>query len=496
MGNWSRFFDFGKAVNGEEIAITQNGNTDGLRVEVGSATRDMRWIEVPSMLRTREWTHYALVLGRTKTLFYLNGVQVGATEPADLPSIARDARAAVGRNLWVGTQGFAPNDLPDFAGQMDQVRIWKVPRTEAQIREDMFRHLSGTEPGLVGLWNFRNVTNGIVEDLSGGHHDGRLIGNARVVGAELPVAQTTRTERVLDLDGNDSAVQLPPNIFNSLSNATIEAWVKFHDFSGSRFYSYGGFLQDLGFGRRFPPFTGKDLDIFVALGGGQVDEVVVRGIIQTDPWYHVAAVLGPGGMQLLVNGVLTATNSSAASFSSLPSGDLNFVGRMNGGQEGAPGVVFNGQVADFRVWQTRRTPAEIRENMFRHLSGNEPGLAGLWDFQNVSNGLVKDLSPGHHDGKLLGNARVVSSQMPAPDLLAEPSVIFGTVKDEAGKPVANATLQLWHGQEAAASVQSGPEGSYSMVTSTGTRSSTSKRAPATWARGSWGFSAHAANAKK
>ncbi len=42
--------------------------------------------------------------------------------------------------------------------------------------------------------------------------------------------RTTNNEptpnRVLDLDGNGSYVELPPNIFNDLDEATVEAWVR------------------------------------------------------------------------------------------------------------------------------------------------------------------------------------------------------------------------------------------------------------------------------
>jgi signal transduction histidine kinase/CheY-like chemotaxis protein/ligand-binding sensor domain-containing protein len=220
---------------------------------------------------------------------------------------------------------------------------------------------------------------------------------------------------VLDLDGTNSCVELPPNIFKGLDQATIETWVKFRDLSDSRFYSYGGHGEDLCVGRRGPmagPFTGRDLDVFVA-HDGHVQEVVIAGFIQTDVWYHVAAVLGPGGMELLVNGVLAATNSSPACFSTLTGGDLHFLGRMNGVLADGSSIYFNGQLAEFRVWKTRRTPQEIRANMFRRLTGTEPGLAGLWSFEFVTNGVVKDLAPGAHDGKLAGNASVVQAPLPA-----------------------------------------------------------------------------------
>jgi hypothetical protein len=78
---------------------------------------------------------------------------------------------------------------------MDEVRVWNVARTELQIREDMGHKLTGAEPGLVSLWNFDAVTNGVVRDLGIGGHDGRLMGSAEVVtsatslaGAEIQVA--------------------------------------------------------------------------------------------------------------------------------------------------------------------------------------------------------------------------------------------------------------------------------------------------------------------
>jgi len=225
-------------------------------------------------------------------------------------------------------------------------------------------------------------------------------------------APSPAANRVLELDGTNSAVELPPNIFSGLDQATIETWVKFRDLSNSRFYSYGGFEQDLCVGRRAPPFSSRDLDIFVNQDG-RLDEIVVAGIIQTDVWYHVAAELGPGGMELHVNGVLAGTNASPTCFSNLKSGDLHFLGRMNGGGANAAPVYFNGQLAEFRVWKTRRTPQEIRENMFRRLNGTEPGLAALWNFDNVENGVVKDSASGRHDGRLRGNAKLAEAQLPS-----------------------------------------------------------------------------------
>ena len=48
------------------------------------------------------------------------------------------------------------------------------------------------------------------------------------------------TNRVLHLDGTNSFVQLPPNIFDSLTQATVEGWVKFDRTRiNDRFFDFG-----------------------------------------------------------------------------------------------------------------------------------------------------------------------------------------------------------------------------------------------------------------
>jgi len=394
-GAFKRVFNYGDTLR--DLSITSRQDEASLWFVIGDAHQELHGVLVPNLLRTQQWCHVAAVSGPGGMKVYLNGALAGSD-----PYTGSFARLNNGNRFYLG-QRVTTNDPPtNFKGAIDEVRVWRVARTEAQIRETMFRRLTGQEPGLAALWNFDNVENGVVKDSGPEAHDGKLVGSAKVVPAE---SQTVRSEPVVDLDGTNSAVELPPNIFNGLSNATIEAWVKFRGRGETRFYSYGGQRQDLCLGRRPPP-AGNDLRVFVNRGG-QFAEAAVAGVIQTDVWYHVGAVLGPGGMQLLVNGVLAGTDGSSACFSSLPNSESHFIGRANGIPD------FNGQVAGFRVWRTRRTPEEIRENMFRRLSGNEPGLVGLWNFDTVENGLVRDSTTNAHDGRLTGNAKVVEAMLPS-----------------------------------------------------------------------------------
>jgi hypothetical protein len=75
---------------------------------------------------------------------------------------------------------------------------------------------------------------------------------------------------------------------------------------------------------------------------------------------------------------------------------------------------------EIRVWNHRRTEAQIRENMRRQLTGSEAGLAGLWNFDD---GTARDASTSANHGKLVGKARVVTPDLTAAALLvaAEPT---------------------------------------------------------------------------
>jgi len=73
----------------------------------------------------------------------------------------------------------------NFAGQIDEVRIWNIARTQEDIRTKMHTTLSGKESGLVGYWRFDDEQN-TATDSSPNHSDGKLMGDAHVVEAELP----------------------------------------------------------------------------------------------------------------------------------------------------------------------------------------------------------------------------------------------------------------------------------------------------------------------
>ncbi len=239
---------------------------------------------------------------------------------------------------------------------------------------------------------------------------GRLMGRASLIPAQGPTTTVppTTQENVLQLKGDNSYVELPPDIFNGLDAATVEAWVRWDTCDGppKRLFNYGDAQRDM----TLSTFNGRNLWFVIQDAQTGFQQIVVPGVLFPGEWCHVAAVSGKGGMKLYLNGVLLDSYGYAGSFAALRNGARNFIGQRVTTND--PPTGFVGQIDEFRVWSVARTEKEIQQNLFQKLSGKEPGLAGLWNFGFASNGLVKDLGPGRHDGLLKGDAAITQSARP------------------------------------------------------------------------------------
>jgi hypothetical protein len=237
---------------------------------------------------------------------------------------------------------------------------------------------------------------------------------------------------VLQLDGR-SYVELPPNIFRPLTEATLEGWIKWDRLAPTaELFDFGKIASGemwAGTGNNAP--ADLDAGIFARGGTNLVHQIQVQNVLRTNEWFHIALATGPGGMGLFSNGILVGTNSYLGSFATLDNNDQNSVGRWL-----TPTSIdesLTGQIDEFRVWKTQRTAEQIRENMQRRLTGNEPDLVGLWNFDDPAQPL-RDSSPGAHHGKFIGQAKVVDATLPVS--------AFGKVSDAAGHPLANAVLRF------------------------------------------------------
>ena len=224
-----------------------------------------------------------------------------------------------------------------------------------------------------------------------------------------PLHAQSTTNRVLELDGKGSYVELPSDIFNDLTEATVEGWVKWDQFGQwsrfSRFFDFGKQGQEMNLGNSDGD-PNLCLEIRDSKGEWPVN-MKVSDCLKAGRWCHLAVVTGPRGVKLYLDGALRETSTYTGSFAAIGDGSRNYLGRNNW-KESAPFVTeLQGQIDEVRVWNYARTTEQIRESLFTTLTGHEPGLVGYWNFDD---GTVNDLAPGHHHGQAVGNVKFTAAQ--------------------------------------------------------------------------------------
>jgi len=127
-----------------------------------------------------QWTHLAGVFEGNVMRLYVNGELIGTTETSIVPDTSG--------NLYIGWPGDDYYWLSECCGMIDEVRIWNIVRTQDEIKGYMSQSIpSASRSGLVGYWNFENLTlesdgTTLINDLSGNGFNGILVGDASIEG--------------------------------------------------------------------------------------------------------------------------------------------------------------------------------------------------------------------------------------------------------------------------------------------------------------------------
>jgi hypothetical protein len=107
-----------------------------------------------------------------------------------------------------------------FSGWMDEVRIWNVVRTPADIRATMRQRLVGNEPGLLAYWRFDEPGAMLLADSSVNHESAAVFGSATWAPSEAPVCET-RPDAGPDAPP-DVAEAAPPDAASDVATDTLE----------------------------------------------------------------------------------------------------------------------------------------------------------------------------------------------------------------------------------------------------------------------------------
>ncbi|MCC6235656.1 MAG: response regulator [Verrucomicrobiales bacterium] len=208
------------------------------------------------------------------------------------------------------------------------------------------------------------------------------------------------TNHFLQLDGNGAYAEVAGAAVQDLTRSTVESWVRWEDAGrGHRVFNFGGPRRDislLNLAERAPLTVG----FVIGDAGRGLQWVRVPGAVSPDRWMHVAAVSGPGGMRLYLNGKLVgARESYTGSFAATARGGSLYLGRSVTPDEMKE--TYQGAIDNFRVWEVERSASEIEAEMFRRVPPGTPGLVLALDFEGAETGV-----------RLVGGARVLAGDLP------------------------------------------------------------------------------------
>ncbi|PJA55072.1 MAG: hypothetical protein CO167_00275, partial [Candidatus Marinimicrobia bacterium CG_4_9_14_3_um_filter_48_9] len=113
-----------------------------------------------------KWHHFAGVFDNTNDLLilYYDGVNVAEVAETNAPGSAT-------LPLYIGSRG---GSSLFYNGQMDEVRVWNVARSEADIQANMCKKLVGSESGLVAYYQMTNGSGTTLNDNSSNSNNGTL----------------------------------------------------------------------------------------------------------------------------------------------------------------------------------------------------------------------------------------------------------------------------------------------------------------------------------
>lgn len=339
-----------------------------------------------------EWHHIAYSYDVSTQTFaaYLDGAPAGGslTFNQDIGTFAPDGELQIGINRL----GSA-----NFDGEISDVRVWDDIRTAAEVAENYDTRLNGREEDLAAY--YRLDADGTDSTLNS--NDGTVTGTTLLADASptpIPFA------RSLELDGSDDYVSIS-GAPASMSAITYEAWIKPDTVS-----AVGNIVSKASdtFGTSFVVWSDGRLALQTDGGGWTTSTSTVAA----NEWQHVAVSYDPaaagGTMTFYIDGVKDNTITGVGG--TIDPSTLFAIGSQDGD---AAANLFDGNIADVRIWNDVRTENEIRDGMSGYVGGDEPGLIGNWRLNDDLGGAttVAD-SAGGNNGTTVGDPQFVDGAAP------------------------------------------------------------------------------------
>ena len=252
-------------------------------------------------------------------------------------------------------------------GSIDEVRLWNVARSQADIRAAMNVTIDAAQAGLVAVYHL----DGNADDALAGHN-----------GTSHGVFSSPPFEAWLVKGAGTAAhsyVEIPANAaFNFTTGFTFEAWVSGTDAGGCSSIAGKSFVQAWWVG-----ICGTTLRSYIKGSSSVRDGGTVSG-----GWTHVAVTYDGTNRKHYVNGALVMTNAETG-----PMGLGAAATRINSD----PDWEFSfGAIDEVRFWNVARTQAEIRSTMNATIDTPRAGLVAVYHLDGTPNDALGGLNGRNH----------------------------------------------------------------------------------------------------
>lgn len=196
------------------------------------------------------WNHVAVTYDGTTRSYYINGL-------LDSQTTAMPGNIAPGSSQFLGI-GFDSDDtfVPNyFGGLIDNVRIWNVVRSEAQIKNNMFASFGSPQPGLLAEWHLDGNANDPAGGFNGAIKGQMAFTNEGAIPHDVPIPALITTP---SLDGFCNTI----TEYSSATQVTVDGtgvwlqhteddlWICFEDLGASTLHTL--IFLDIDYTRRDP----------------------------------------------------------------------------------------------------------------------------------------------------------------------------------------------------------------------------------------------------
>lgn len=208
--------------------------------------------------------------------------------------------------LGEGNAGFYLN------GDLDEVRVWNVVRTQSEIDGNKSSRLNGDESGLIAYWPMEEGSGDVASDASTNSHAFQLGNQAGSDSADPSwiSPDAISSDYALRFDGSDDKAVTPDTDALDLRETwTLEAWVRPQKLSGDqKLIDKWGYGCEAAYNLLIRDdklrMATRDGDDPSSCTGGENTQTNSNQSLALDSWQHVAVAFDHGELAMYIDGQL------------------------------------------------------------------------------------------------------------------------------------------------------------------------------------------------